>query len=100
MIKVKEVDIDSFSKPRVDIKYPYIELLEFNDTLPAIVGILKQGDMQIKATYKGVTKVICSINQSAYNIDKLLRTQQKVRIWLSPDKYKDIKTVLDYLEVI
>lgn len=100
MVKVKEIDIDSFSKPKVQTKFPYIELEEFNDTLPTIVTLLEPGEVQVQATYKGVTKCICSMSKSAYNIDKLLRTKQKVKMYLSESQSVEIKSVVDYLEVI
>ena len=100
MIKVREIDIDSFSKPKLKRSYPYIELTEFNNMLELIVKLLEPGSMQIQATYKGVTKVIGNVSDSAYNVDKLLRSGQKVRLWTTEDSFKDISEIMDYMEVI
>ena len=100
MVESITVDVGSFRKPKVEVAYPRIELLEINDTLPAVIKSLEQGELQVHATHKGETKVICSVSGSAYNIDKLLRTKQVVRYWVSESNYKDILTVMDYLEVL
>lgn len=100
MIQSKEVDVNSFRNNKVVRTYPYIEILEFNDTLPLVLQTMESGRVQIQATHKGVTKIVGSISHSAYNIDKLLRTNQKIQLWLTKDKCVQISSVQEYLEVI
>lgn len=100
MIQAKEVDIDDFKKNKVIRGYPYIELSAFNETLPLVLSSLESGDMQLQATHKGVTKIVGSISRSAYNIDRLLRTNQQIQIWLNEGQCVQIKSVQDYLEVV
>lgn len=100
MIQSIKVDIDKFSSNSIKREYPYLELTSFNETLPLVIESLEQGDMQVLATHKGITKVICKISKSAYNIDKLLRTGQKLQVHTSEGEYKQIQNIIDYLEVM
>ncbi len=100
MIQSVEIDIDKFKNSRVQREYPYVELTSFNETLPLVIESLEQGDMQIQATHKGVTKVVCKISKSAYNIDKLLRTGQSLILHRDDSSCTNIEKITDYLEVI
>ena len=100
MIQSISLDIDQFGKQKSKLGYPYLEILEFNDVLPLVVGVLEKGDMQVVAKHNEVNKIIGRISLSAYNIDKLIRTKQVLRLHKDEDNNAVITSVQDYLEVI
>lgn len=100
MIESISLDIDQFGKQRSKLDYPYLEILEVNDVLPLVVGALEKGDMQVIAKHNGVNKIIGRISLSAYNIDKLIRTKQVLRLHITEEDNAIITCIQDYLEVI
>lgn len=89
-----------FSNKFVKEQYPNITLPEVNQTTPLIVKLLEPGEIPLIGILNDVKKVIAKISDSAYNVDKLLRTHSEVVFNKSKDESYDIASVLDYLEVI
>lgn len=95
----EQIDIYEFSKRTTPVIYPYLKILEPNNTTPLIVSVLETGDMPLIIELDGIRKVVARISMSALNIDKLLRTCGSLELTKSADEVTLIKEVTDYLEV-
>lgn len=93
------LNVYDFTKRTTEEVFPYITVLEPNNTLPLIVGILTEGDMPLVVEMKGKRKVVARIDKSAYNIDKLLRTNGSLNYHKSSDDVLLIENIKEYMEV-
>lgn len=100
MVEGRELDVDKFRSRFVDMVYPCIRIDDLNDTTPLLVDFLESGEVPVMATYKGVSKVVCNISLSAYNIDKILRTHNEVFFLKQPGDEVQIRNIQGYLEVL
>lgn len=100
MIQGKTLDIQSFRSQKVQSKFPCVMLRNLNETTPLVVSMLEEGDLPLLAEYKGQKRIVKNISDSAYNIDKLIRTHGDLTYFESEDSVREIATVREYLEVI
>ena len=100
MVEGKALDIQDFRSKQIQLKYPCVLITDLNATTPLVVGQLEAGDIPLIAEYNNVKRVVCNISNSAYNIDKLLRTHEGIQYLQSESSFKDITNIRDYLEVI
>lgn len=82
-----------------DAEYPNILLPEVNQATPLIVKLLDPGTLPLVGELNGIKKVIARVSDSAYNIDKLLRTHSEVRFNKNKEESYDLSSITDYLEV-
>lgn len=99
MVESGTLDVASFGQRKAQVTR-YLEVLELNPTYPLVVGLLEEGELQVIAEYKGQRRVIANISESAYNVDKLLRTHGELKYVTETGESYPIKSVIDYLEVI
>lgn len=99
MIEGRTLDVNDLVSAKTSLKIPHFILSEINETLPLVVSVLEPGEVQLVATYNGQQRVVGSISKSAYNVDKILRTQQNL-IYVDDNGKHDIRSVRDYLEVL
>lgn len=99
MIEGRALDVDDLVSKKVQLRIPYFILPEVNDTLPLVLSILEKGDIQILATFNGEQRIVGRISDSAYNVDKLIRTQKEVIYKTESDEYV-LTNVCEYLEVL
>lgn len=100
MINEVTLDVDGFSSRKSKIEYPYVEVVDINETLPLVVKALESGDIPLVGNYKGVTRMISKIDATAFNLDKILRTQGLILYHKSEDEQIEIRSIVDYLEVV
>lgn len=100
MIEGRTLDVESFSERKTQSAYPYVELLDINMTLPLVLSFLEKGEVQIIAEYKGKRRVVGVMSKSAYNMNKLIKTQGRVVYHKSESEAAEISSVVDYLEVV
>lgn len=98
-IEGKYVNVEELTHNKVNLQYPYIELNSLNDTTPLILSLLEKGDLKVVGSLQGQRRVLGSISESAYNIDKLLRTHDSVN-YVSETGVREITTVVEYLEAL
>lgn len=99
MSEGRTLDVDDLVANKSSLRLPYFIMPEINDTLPLIVGLLEPGKVQLVATYNGQQRVVGSISKSAYNVDKILRTQNNLT-YVDKKGSHILKGVRDYLEVL
>ena len=95
-----ELDVKSFSQRKVPLAYPNIELGEIDVTSAIVIELLEQGEIPIIGEYSGDKRILKRISASAYNIEKLLRVHPLIRYRQSSERTLEVRSVLDYLEVI
>jgi hypothetical protein len=93
----KFIDPDNFKSKSVSTPYPHIKIVELNIATKLVVDSLDEGDMPLLATYKGETKIIKSISNSAININRLLKVND-LDVVFSKDNIYNIQNILDYME--
>ena len=93
------INIHEFTKRTTPVVYPYLKVLEPNNTTPLIVSVLEKGDMPLIIELDGIRKVVARISKSAFNIDKLLRTCGSLELYVGEGNSIMIREVTDYLEV-
>lgn len=99
MSVVTELNVEEFSRKHTNIKYPNFILNNINETTPLVVSLLEEGEIPLIGIHNGVKKVVKYISNSAYNVDKILRTHGVITYVLSESDSKVIKRIQDYLEV-
>ena len=100
MSVITSLNVDEFSQRRTQIKYPNITLLDVNPTTPLVRTLVEVGDIPIHGKYNGKTVVVGRMSNSAYNIDKLLRTHGTLIYSTSEETSYEINSIKDYLEVV
>ena len=100
MVKGLVLDVESFQSKLVTISYPYLFLPFVNETTTLVVDVLEEGELPLVAVYKGQVRVVKYISTSGYNVDKLLRTHEKVEYIESEGVSFALKSTKEYLEVI
>lgn len=99
MVTPDTLDVESFSQRRTHVD-KCIELGELNETTPLVVPNLEVGELPLVGTYKDQRRVLTRISESAYNIDKLLRTHGVLKYIDGNGSMHVINNVIDYLEVL
>lgn len=99
MVEGKSVDVEGLTHKSVTLRYPYIEITNINDTTPLILSVLEKGDITVIGEYKGQRRVLGSISDSAYNMDKILRTHETFN-YVEKDCVTEIDSIRKYLEVL
>lgn len=94
------INIEQVTERRTDEQFPNVVIPTPNDTLVVVIPTLEKGDMQLITEFKGKRKVLARISQSAYNIDRLLRTVGNLQYRLSAEKEVEIKDISSYLSCI
>lgn len=92
------VDPEELRSKTVSTPYPHIKIKDLNRCVPLVVNALEEGDTPLLGTFKGTTKIIKSISNSAINISKLLRVTE-LDVVFSEDDSCEVSCVLDYMEV-
>ena len=100
MAVISKLDVDEFVHKKVQLQYPYFELVELNDLTSLVVQLLKEGDVPLLGTYNGNTMVVKRIDRTAHNVDKLLRTHGSLIYCEEEGKAKTIHTTVEYLEAV
>lgn len=100
MIEGRSIDVDAFTAKRVNARYPNIFIPSLNGTTPLVVELLEKGELPVIGEHNGQRRVICYISESAYNIDKLLRTHDVLKYMSDADSTYDVHSVREYLEVV
>jgi len=100
MVQEITLDVEKFSSKESTLTYPYFELLNLNDVVPLTVSALDKGDIPLIGHHKDMTKILCRISSSAFNVSKLLRVQLTLIYHKSESESFTLKNVLDYLEVV
>lgn len=95
----QKIDIYDFAKQTTGTTYPYVVVVEPNNTTPLIVGLLKEGDVPLVVEVNGKSKVVARMSNSAYNISRLLRTAGMLKYVTSENDSALITDIEDYLEV-
>ena len=99
MYEVKsKLNIDEIKNKSISRPYPNLVIKDLNKCLPVIVSSLKEGDLSLLCTFKGVTKEIKKISNSAININYLLSITD-LEFHKSPEEKVDITNITEYLEV-
>ncbi len=80
--------------------FPNVLVTTPNETLPVVVQTLEKGDMQLIVELKGQRKVVARISESAFNIDKLLRTVGPIFYRKSVEEAIEIRDIPTYLSCV
>lgn len=99
MVTPDTLDVDSFSQRKTHIDR-CIEIGELNATTPLVVPNLEVGELPLVGSFKGQRRVLVRISESAYNIDKLLRTHGVLKYIDENGNMHVVNSVVDYLEVL
>lgn len=99
MSVITSLNVEEFSQRRTQVKYPNVTLLDVNPTTPLIRTLVEEGDVPIHGKHNGKTVVVGRMSNSAYNIDKLLRTHGTLIYSVSEEETYEINDIKDYLEV-
>lgn len=94
------INIEQVTERRTDEQFPNVVIPTPNDTLVVVIPTLEKGDMQLITEFKGKRKVLARISQSAYNIDRLLRTVGILKYRLSAEKEVELSDISSYLSCI
>jgi hypothetical protein len=88
---------------KVNITYPYVEIVALHKALLTVMSCLDKGDdsdnVNLVASKDGVSKVVTEMSLDATNINLLLKTVGALKYHKSESEVKEIKSVEDYLEV-
>lgn len=99
-MEAQVLDVEGFGKTRTGMKYPSIRLPVINETLPIIISALEEGSVPLIAEYNGQRRIVCNISLSAFNVDKLLRTQDVIIYEKDCGTSIECKSVKKFLEVV
>lgn len=92
------LDVDSLRSRATSIPYPHINIVDLNKCVPVVVSALEEGDIPLLGTFKGTTKIVKSISNSALNIYKLIRVTE-IEVVFNEEDVCPVSSVLDYMEV-
>jgi len=87
-------------KNTVKEQFPNVVLRSVNDTTPLVVKLLEKGELPLVGILGDIRKVVAYISPSAYNIEKLLRTHDDIVYNRDENTRVQIRSVVDYLEVV
>lgn len=91
------INIQELTERKTSESFPNVLILTPNETLPVIVRTLEKGDMQLIVEFNGKRKVVAKISQSAYNIDRLIRTLGTISYRRSAEDTVEISNIETYL---
>lgn len=94
------IDVEALTERKTSEKFPCILISAPNQTVPLVVSGLEKGDMQLHCEYQGKRKVVAYISESAFNIDKLIRTLGSICYRISPEISMDISDIETYLSCV
>lgn len=80
-------------------EYPYVEVLDQSDALALVLPSLPRGELSVLCTYKGDTRRLAKIANSALELNKLRKVTRLVYCKSAEDK-REIKTAIDIMEVL
>ena len=89
-----------FSPKIIKEEFPNIVIADANDTTPLVAGLLEKGTMALICAVDKKRKVVGHISESAYNIDRILRTHGDVTLNQSVSNRVRIHSVREYMEVM
>ena len=98
MSVVTTLDVEEFSKRYSTAMYPRFELVRLNDTTPLVVSLLEQGGVPLIGVYKGERRIIGTVSNSAYNVNKILKTHGSLWYYKTKDNFREVGYIEDYLE--
>lgn len=94
------INIQELTEKKASERFPNILVLTPNETLPVVVRTLEKGDMQLIVEFNGKRKVVASISESAYNINKLIRTVGHISYRKSSEEVIDVGDITTYLSCV
>ena len=94
------VNVREFSAAKAAEEFPNVEVGGLNDTFALVLSLLEEGNIPLIANHANERRIMGKISPSAYNIKKLLQTQDSLKVNISNDKSVDINCLKDYMEVV
>lgn len=94
------IDIQELTERKTSERFPNVLIKTPNETLPVVVRTLEKGDMQLIVEFNGRRKVVDEISQSAYNIDKLIRTVGNISYRKDSNQVFDVGDIVTYLSCV
>lgn len=94
------IDIQELTERKTSERFPNVLIKTPNETLPVVVRTLEKGDMQLIVEFNGRRKVVAEISQSAYNIDKLIRTVGNISYRKDSNQVFDVGDIVTYLSCV
>lgn len=94
------INVEELKSRKTSEEFPNVLIQSPNETLPVIVQTLEKGDMQLIVEFNGQRKVVARISESAYNIDRLIRTVGKIIYRKSITDVIEVMDIPTYLSCV
>ena len=95
---ISHVDVDDITGQVASMQYPALLITQPNATTSTVLPVLEKGVMPVIVQFEGQERILTRVRNSAYVIDKLLRTHSGLQYLKDSSTTIQIESIKDYME--